>query len=150
MPAKASTFKPVGDTEQRMHGEPAVITTGFSPAEQIELKALLEALAMVQVRLIFVSGPQADLPLAELAALDAGGGFGEQAQLPRAIVMSGLSEQQFNRLMTLYRAAELPRPLWAAVTPHSESWSLRALLAELVKEREALRAASQREAGAGA
>jgi hypothetical protein len=145
MPAKAATFKPVGDTAERMHGQPAVITAGFTPAEQGELQALLSALAMPDVVLIFASGARADLPLAELAALDDGTGLGEQAKLPRAIVMSGLTEQQFNRLMGLYRASELPQPLWAAVTPHSASWSLRALLVELVKEREALRAASQRE-----
>ena len=145
MPAKASTFKPVGDTAERMHGHPAVITAGFTPAEQGELQALLAALDMPDVALIFASGPRADLPLSELAALASETGFGEQAKLPRASVMSGLSEQQFNRLMSLYRASELPQPLWAAVTPHSESWSLRALLVELVKERESLRAASQRE-----
>jgi hypothetical protein len=145
MPAKAATFKPVGDTAERMHGQPAVITAGFTPAEQGELQALLSALAMPDVGLIFASGARADLSLVELAALDDGTGLGEQAKLPRAIVMSGLTEQQFNRLMGLYRASELPRALWAAVTPRSASWSLRALLVELVNERDALRAASQRE-----
>ena len=42
-----------------------------------------------------------------------------EATLPRAVVMSGLSEVEFHALMNSYRASELPRPIWATVTPTS-------------------------------
>ncbi len=50
------------------------------------------------------------------------------------MIMSGFTEQELHLFMGSYKAAELPRPLWATLTPHSENWSLLQLLTELSAE----------------
>ncbi|MGA6925806.1 MAG: DUF3783 domain-containing protein, partial [Desulfosarcina sp.] len=53
------------------------------------------------------------------------------------IVVSGITENQLHALMTLTRESGMQPALWAALTPTSETWTLKQLLAELQAEREA-------------
>jgi hypothetical protein len=62
--------------------------------------------------------------------------------MPAALIMAGITEAELHRLMEGYRQAGLPWPLWATLTPISETWTLRALLKELAAERAALAAQS--------
>jgi hypothetical protein len=61
--------------------------------------------------------------------------------MPAAIIMAGITENELHLLMSSYRSAGLPNPLWATLTPTSEAWTLRQLLTELSAEREALESA---------
>ena len=81
---------------------------------------------------------QADSLISDLLTLPNGSGFGESSQLPRAIVVSGLTERELIGLMTVCRKTGMKGALWATLTPTSETWTLRDLLAELAAEREAL------------
>jgi hypothetical protein len=62
--------------------------------------------------------------------------MGEPADLPRAVIMSGFTQNEVHRIMSAYRQAGLPAQLWATLTPVSENWLLGDLLKELVKENE--------------
>ncbi len=71
-------------------------------------------------------------------ALTGGTGAGQDSTLPRAVIMAGITENELHILMAAHREAGLARPLWAALTPTSESWTLKALLDELDQERRAM------------
>ncbi|NIA19690.1 MAG: DUF3783 domain-containing protein, partial [Xanthomonadaceae bacterium] len=57
----------------------------------------------------------------------------------RAVILSGMTENEIHRLMTLNRKTCKQRTIWATITPVSETWTLEQLLHELQAEREALR-----------
>jgi hypothetical protein len=65
--------------------------------------------------------------------------MGAPADLPRAVVMSGFTQNEVHRIMSAYRQAGLPAQLWATLTPVSENWLLADLLDELVKENEVIK-----------
>jgi hypothetical protein len=146
MPKAETTFRPVGHSEGRMHGATAVLASGFSATEQQVLRAMMDAAGLQDVGIVAITAASLPLTLAVLAALPAGANAGETAELPRAVVMSGLTERQLHALMDSYRQSGLPRPLWASVTPSSAGWTIKYLLVELLKEREAMRQASEAQA----
>ncbi len=154
MPKAENTFRPVGDSDSRMHGATAVLASGFSVAEQQALRTMMDAAGLQDVGVVFITAASLPLTLAALAALPDGTRAGETAELPRALVMSGLTERQLHAMMDGYRQGGLPRPLWASVTPTSSDWTIKYLLVELLKERESMRQAreaqTQREAAASA
>ncbi|NQU41500.1 MAG: DUF3783 domain-containing protein [Lentisphaerae bacterium] len=140
-----TTFRAVGATDETMHGDPAVLLVGATPVEQQAIRGLMDAQGMASVRTITITPEVLDTTLDALCRLPAGSGGGTQAKLPRVIVTSGLTEAQFHALLNTYRTSGLPRPIWATVTPTSGQWSIKALLIELLKERDALRMASAKE-----
>jgi hypothetical protein len=141
MPKAETTFRPVGDSEQKMHGHAAVIVSGFSAEEQTRLHGHLPAWGLEQIPLVNTAEDTLPMTLAEASCLSDQANFGQTPKLPRAVIMSGLQERQLNSLMRGYREAGFERPLWASVTPTSESWTVKYLLVELLKEREAMRQA---------
>jgi len=106
----------------------------------------MDAAGLKDIGVVFITAASLPLTLAALAALPDGTNAGETAELPRALVMSGLTERQLHALMDSYRQSGLPRPLWASVTPTSADWTIKYLLVELLKEREAMRQAREAQA----
>ena len=141
MPKAETTFRPIGDSDKKMHGHTAVLISGFSAEEQQMLHTKLPEWGMEQVSLVAIAADTLPLTLEQATALPDKTNLGETAELPRAVIMSGLQERQLNSLMRGYREAGLARPLWASVTAHSENWTVKYLLVELLKEREAMREA---------
>jgi hypothetical protein len=126
-------FVPVGDSAEVLFGPPAVLASGFAAGEQATLRTVVER-ARQGSSLVFAGSEHAARTLAELLVEPDGTGAGVDSSLPRAVVLSGLTERQLQAVMTGYRAAGLPRPLWAALTPTSEHWTLARLLEELAAE----------------
>ena len=74
----------------------------------------------------------------QIPALPPGAGRGESSTLPRAIIVAGITERQLQTLMAVCRKTGMKQALWATLTPTSETWLLKQLLAELTAERKAL------------
>lgn len=142
-----TTFQAVGATGDRMPGSPAVLAAGFPGLEHAGLRALLDAHGLEEVPLICMTAETLELTLDALSRLPDGTGAGQEAHLPRAVVTSGLTGQQLHALMGAYRESAMARPIWATVTAVSGSWTMKYLLVELLKEREALRQAQAARAG---
>jgi hypothetical protein len=98
----------------------------------------LENDRFASVEVVFPYGTDGEKTLKELLALPGGYGRGEHSDLGRAVIMSGLTQAELHRFMSAYKSAGLPKPLWAALTPTSESWKLKDLLDELSAERQAM------------
>ena len=132
-------FQKVGESDERMYGPRAIALCGFPAAERKELSELLSRGRLKDAPVIGVTDAQAERTLAEVLAGPHAGGVEEESSLARAIVVAGLTEGELQRFMAAYRSLGWAHTLWAALTPTSETWTVRTLLAELSAEAEAIR-----------
>lgn len=132
------TFKKVGVSDERMYGPRAMLVCGFSPPEQETVMGLLESIDLAEVPVIFATDADTGSCLCELLSLPHRSGLNTDCDIDRAVVLSGITEGELQKILSSYRGSGLPRPLWATLTPFSEDWALSALLEELKKERMAM------------
>jgi len=132
------TFKKVGESEKPMYGPRAILACGFTPSEQKTMTTLLDTIQLSDVSVIFATDADARTCLCELLALPNQTGRNTDCNIERAVVLSGMTEKEFQQILFTYKGVGLPRPLWAALTPFSENWLLSNLLKELQKERIAM------------
>ena len=132
------TFEKVQRSDTRMYGPTKLLLCGFDAPAQPKFMAVLEAAGMQRIPVVWVSEAMAGERLSALLDLPEGSGAGEGSALPRAIVVSGITENQLHALMTRCRESGMQQSLWAALTPTSETWTMQQLLEELQAERKAL------------
>ena len=132
------TFERVQHSDDRMYGSPKLLLCGFPAAAQDKFMAVLKMAGLQHTGLLWANETHAGTALADLIALPDGSGSGMGSDLPRAIIVSGITQNQLHGLMTLCRKTGMQQSLWAALTPTSETWPLAQLLGELQAERTAL------------
>jgi len=132
-------FEKIQDSNERMYGPKGILVCGYPPPEHRFFALFMEEAGFSDRPIIFPTNEDAGRTLKELLCLSSGSGMGELAELPRAVIMSGFTQNEVHRIMYAYRQAGLPAQLWATLTPVSENWLLSDLLRELVKEDELLR-----------
>ena len=133
-----ATFEKVSPSEKPLYGPRRLILCGFSEKVQPNFAKLLELIELPDIPKVWVSDDQAGILVGELVALEDGSGFGQPSNLPRAIIMAGITQNEMHQLMSGCRQAEMKPPLWATLTPVSETWKLEDLLKELASERAAM------------
>ena len=133
-----ATFEKVTISDKPLYGPEKLILCGFSAAVQPKFEAVLGMAGLQKVPLVWAQDKQLETRLSELAVLPSGAGRGESSTLPRAIIVAGITERQLQTLMAVCRKTGMQQALWATLTPTSETWLLKDLLAELAAEREAL------------
>jgi len=121
-----------------MYGPRGILACGYPPGEQSSLLCLLEQNGFKDLPMIFATDDDSTKTLKELLVSGDRAGLGERAGMRRAIIMSGFNQKELYRLMAIYRLSEFPAPLWASLTPISETWSISHLLEELAAESEAI------------
>lgn len=129
-----ATFEKVSRSSKTLYGPVKIVLCGFGPTAQPKFITLLKMLNMETIPLVWAAETQLDETLADLAAMPGGSGFGKESKLPRAIIVSGITENQLHLLMGTCKKVGMKNALWAALTPTSESWTLKALLKELQLE----------------
>lgn len=111
------------------------------PETEPGFAALADTCRKAGLALIPVSPAQAGLTISRLCG---GPGPAEApetpADFPAALIMNGLDRTRLDSFLKELRAGGVSIPLKAMVTPTNQSWTLAALLAELVREREAFAA----------
>ena len=132
------TFQKVQHSDTRMYGPTKLLLCGFSAQAQTNFTTLLKMAAFQDLAVVWVNENDHQKTLRELLDLPDGTGWGAGSTLPRAIIVSGITENQLHGLMTLCRQTKMQPALWAALTPTSETWTLGDLLDELQAERKAL------------
>lgn len=132
-------FEKVSRSEKCIYGPRMLVLCGFEPLVQSKFDRLLEMLGLADLPRVWAGTVQADLPLGQLVGLEDGSGHGEPSGLPRAVIMAGIAEKELHQLMGGARKAGMRDALWATLTPVSERWKLKDLLAELAAEQEAMR-----------
>ena len=98
----------------------------------------MEILKLSEIPRIWVTEEHAGSLISEVLALADDTGLGVSSDLPRAIIMCGLTQNQLHMLMSGSREAGMKPPLWATLTPTSETWAVQDLLKELAAEHQAM------------
>lgn len=132
------TFKKIGDSAKQMYGSRAILICGFTPFEQETVMNALDSIELADVPVIVATVADAETRLGEMLSKPDQTGLGADSDTARAIVMSGITANELDNIISVYRSTGLPRPLWATLTPVSENWTLATLLEELKKERNAM------------
>lgn len=132
------TFEKVQHSDSRMYGTPKLLLCGFSVQAQPAFLEVLKMVGLEDIAIVWANEDNQKETLSVLLALPNGAGKGRGSTLPRAIIVSGITQNQLHTLMTLCRKSGMQQSLWAALTPTSETWPLELLLNELQAERKAL------------
>ena len=133
-----NTFSRVEKSDRRLYGPRKLLVCGYADEDKAALRTMLAGLKIEDLPLVFAATGQLEWPLKRLLALPGETGSGETSDMRRAVIMSGISENELHTLLKGYRAVGLPAQLWATLTPISEKWPLEMLLEELAAEREAM------------
>ncbi len=137
-----NTFNRVERSAKRLYGPRALLVCGFTADGQAAFLDALQATRIEALAVVFAATDDLETSLGVLFKRAKLSGRSEPSRMPAAVIMAGISEAELHQLMEGYRSAGLPWPLWATLTPTSETWTLRALLKELAAERAALAAQS--------
>ena len=129
------TFKQVGESDQRMYGPRSIVVCGFSTGQRKILYNVFQDLKFPHLAVAFTNGRDRDTLMREMVARPHKSGLAEPCDLAPAVIMSGLTEKELHKTMAAYKKKNLPKTLWATLTPTSENWSVADLLAELMAER---------------
>ena len=132
------TFEKVSHSDNPLYGPARLLLCGFPAPAQSKFRIVLEMTGLDRVPVVWANSGHQEMALADLVALPEESGADIDSDLPRAIIVSGISENQLHALMTICRKSGMQPALWAVLTPTSETWPLRQLLAELQVERDAL------------
>jgi hypothetical protein len=136
-------FEKVSNTDRPLYGPRKILLCGFSQSVQPNFSKLLELIGLSEIPKVWVVEKQADLPVSELVELEDGTGWGVSSELPRAIIMAGITQNEMHRLMTGCRESKMKPTLWATLTPISETWTIQSLLNELAAEHKAMQKRKQ-------
>lgn len=140
--SEEASFSRVTRSAQPLYGPRKLLICGFTPEGLASLDKVMAA-ALPDLPLVYARSADLETPLQTLFACPDQAGRDEASQMPAAIIMAGITENELHSLINTYRRSGLPSPLWATLTPISEKWILRQLLQELVAERAAVEKAQQ-------
>lgn len=132
------TFEKVQQTDEPMYGPKKLILCGFPAQAQPKLMMVLEMVGLQEVAVVWANEDDAQSTIGNLLSLPNQTGADSGSTLPRAIIVSGITQNQLHNLMAICRKSGMQQALWAALTPTSETWPLIQLLNELQAERKAL------------
>lgn len=132
------SFEKVEISSKKMYGPRKIALCGYALSEHQMFIQLLESNQLTPLPLVFAEDADLEKSLGQIMALPDQYGSGKDSQIPRAVILSGITEAELHLIMKAYRGLELPKPLWAVLTPVSESWTLDELLEELTAESKAL------------
>jgi hypothetical protein len=131
-------FQKVNQSDEVLYGPRKLLLCGFAAEVQPKFIKLLEIIGLSGLPVIWVTEDQADMQVGELVQLADGTGTDASSNLPRAIIMSGISQNELHLLMAGCRKSGMQQPLWATLTPTSETWPIQNLLKELAAEHRAM------------
>jgi len=134
----SSSFSRVARTSQALYGPRKLLICGFTAEGQTFLDDMIAASAIEDLAIVYARSSDLEIAIKDILSQPESSGRGKASRMPAAIVMAGITENELHQLMSSYRSAGLPNPLWATLTPTSETWTLRQLLTELSAERKAL------------
>ena len=131
-------FQKVSRSDKLLYGPRKLLVCGFSPDIRPKFMTLLEMIGLSGIPIVWVPEDQGDVCVRELLELEDGTGEGLSSGLPRAIIMSGITQNELHQLMAGCRKSGMKRPLLATLTSISETWTIQNLLHELAAEHTAM------------
>ncbi|CAB1063066.1 hypothetical protein D1BOALGB6SA_7849 [Olavius sp. associated proteobacterium Delta 1] len=136
-------FQKVSQSDNLLYGPRKLLLCGFAADIQAKFIKLLDMIGLSPLPLVWVTEYQAGMTVGELVQLEDSTGTGVSSELPRAIIMSGITQNELHILMAGCRKSGMQQLLWATLTPTSETWSIQNLLNELAAEHRAMQERKQ-------
>ncbi len=130
-------FEKISRSDKLLYGSRKLLLSGFSDKAQSKFMTVLKAVGLETIPTVWATSEHGDTRLLDLLKLSDQTGRGESSDLSRAVIVAGITEKELHRLMTVCRKSGMQQALWATLTPTSETWTLKQLLAELSAERRA-------------
>jgi len=118
-----------------MYGPRGILVCGFSSNERKTILKIFTNKKFKHLPVVFTDSEDRLELMKDMITRAHQTGMGHECGLEHAIIMSGLTEKELHRTMKAYKEVKLPKPLWATLTPTSESWTVEALISELNSER---------------
>ena len=132
-------FKRIDEDEGAPLGPLALLLCGFSADEAQTVASFLGTIGFLDHRVVLCTEPMLSKSLGEALTTTDDDPPVQPDQLPRVIVLSGLTGTQVRVFLDRFSSTQLPRPIFAAVTPSNLSFTVRELLIELLKEHQAMK-----------
>lgn len=131
-------FNRIDKSEKRMYGPRGLLVCGYPEAERDLFLDFIDKINMTDIPVIFAVNEDVEKNLGGLFNHEHRAGIAGPSELPRAVIMSGLSQNELHNLMGAYREAGFVRQIRASLTLTSESWTLKELLVQLLAEARAM------------
>lgn len=139
LPMSDAKFEKVQQSDVPLYGPIKLILCGFPAAARDKMARVMEMAGIADVPVVWADTTHQNHTLGELLApFCANDAPEDAAPLPRAVIVSGITQNQLHALMGICRQTGMREALWATLTPTSENWTLGQLLRELAAERSAL------------
>jgi hypothetical protein len=139
-----SSFEKITQSQKVLYGPRRILLCGFDSKGQNMFETVLGMAGLSEVSRVWVSSDQKKTTVSDLLEVADGSGAGAVSELPRAVIVSGLTEAQLISLMTACKKSGMQQALWAVLTPVSKTWTVDQLLAELARERGAMQGRNTR------
>ena len=117
-----------------MYGSRGLLVCGYPVEERMDFINLLDKTDLSGIRVVFACSDDLETRVGDVISKEDRAGFDGVSDMPRAVVMSGLTQNELHNLMAAYKKGGFVRQIWASLTPVSEKWPLKNLLNELQKE----------------
>jgi hypothetical protein len=131
-------FTKVEKSSERMYGPTGIMVCGYMAEDRDDFLKLLDKAGLTGIRVVFATTHDLKIRVGEIFSHENMAGLKGESVMPRAVVMSGLTQNELHGLLGAYREAGYVRQIWATVTPFSEKWTLEQLLNELLAEDRAM------------
>jgi hypothetical protein len=135
------SFTKIAKSKKRMYGPRGLLVCGYPEEERAGFIKLADKIDLGGVRVVFATSHDLGTSIGDILCHENKAGFEGESVMSRAVVMSGLTQNELHRLMAAYRKAGRPHQIWATLTPFSEKWPLGHLLDELQAEGRAMKKA---------
>jgi hypothetical protein len=132
-------FTKIGRSKERMYGPRGLLVCGYGEGERSGFLKIIGDAGLAGTRVVFASSRDLGTGVGDMLTREHEAGPLEESDMPRAVVMSGLTQDELHNLMGTYKKAGSVPQIWATLTPVSEKWSLKYLLAEVQSEHKAMK-----------
>ena len=134
MPDDENTFRRIDESDARRFGERTLLLVGFSREESELIGRRAERVGAGAIHCILLTDELLLGTVGEALAVVGQRPDVVPADLPRFIVLSGLSGAEVHAFLDGYASTGLPRPIFASATPTNLSFPVKGLLKELAAE----------------
>ena len=131
-------FEKVSRSDKTLYGPRKLLLCGFTDTAQPKFLTVLQMVGLADVPTVWVAHDQVETRLQALVDMPDRFGWGGSSELPRAVIVCGITEKQLHALMTVCRKTGMQHALWAVLTPINIQWTMQELLAQIEAERRAL------------
>lgn len=128
------TFQAINhENTERPEGIACLLIFGYQPEEIDKIKEYLATIA--EIPLIVIEPDTVQTLIKDFVHNEVVKHTVSEPITEHAILFNAVSEFELNQFVHNYRSLQLPRPLFAMVTPTSREWSFQTLVKDLQEER---------------